>query len=49
MTKAEVIELIKKMIELNQREQAARTYTLANRTWPEWCLRESFEQMKEAK
>ena len=46
MTKDEVITLIQKMIELGQREQAARTYKLANKTWPEWELKQAFEQQK---
>ena len=46
MTRLEVITLIQKMIELNQREQAARTYKLANETWPEWELKAAFEAMK---
>lgn len=46
LTKPEVITLIQKMIILNQREQAARTYKLANETWPEWSLGEAFEQLK---
>lgn len=49
MTKQEVITLIQKMIELNQREQAARTYKLANEAFPEWELRQAFEAMKEGK
>ena len=46
MTKQETITLIQKMISLNQREQAARTYKLANETWPEWELKQAFEAMK---
>ena len=46
MTREQVINMIQKMIELGQREQAARTYKLANETWPEWNLREAFEQLK---
>mgnify|MGYP000509383790 CR=1 FL=1 len=46
MTRLEVITLIQKMISLNQREQAARTYKLANETWPEWQLKQAFEQLK---
>ena len=46
MTRLEVITLIQKMISLNQREQAARTYKLANETWPEWQLKAAFEKMK---
>ena len=46
MTRDEVITLIQKMIELNQREQAARTYKLANETFPQWELKQAFEQMK---
>ena len=46
MSKDEVITLIQKMIELNQREQASRTYKLANETFPQWELRQAFEQMK---
>ena len=49
MTKPEVITLIQKMISLNQREQAARTYQLANETWPEWELKQAFEALKETK
>ena len=47
LTKPEVITLIQKMISLNQREQAARTYKLANEAFPEWELRQAFEQLKE--
>ena len=46
MTKQEVITLIQKMISLGQREQAAATYKLANETWPEWELKQAFEQLK---
>ena len=46
MTRDEVIMLIQKMISLNQREQAARTYRLANETFPEWQLKQAFEQIK---
>ena len=46
MSKDEVITMIQKMISLNQREQAARTYKLANETFPQWELRQAFEQMK---
>lgn len=46
MSKDEVITLIQKMIELNQREQAAATYRLANETWPEWELKQAFEKLK---
>lgn len=46
MTREQVITLIQKMISLNQREQAARTYKLANETFPEWELKQAFEQMK---
>ena len=46
MTRGEVITMIQKMIELGQREQASRTYKLANETWPEWELKQAFEQMK---
>ena len=49
MTRDEVITLIQKMISLNQREQAAATYKLANDTYPEWELKQAFEAMKEAK
>ena len=47
LTKPEVITLIQKMISLNQREQAAATYKLANETYPEWELRQAFEALKE--
>ena len=46
LTKDEVITLIQKMISLGQREQAARTYKMANETFPEGKLREAFEAMK---
>ena len=46
MSKDEVITMIQKMISLNQREQAARTYKLANETFPQWQLKQAFEQMK---
>ena len=46
MTRDEVITMIKKMISLNQREQAAATYRLANETFPEWELKQAFEAMK---
>ena len=46
MTREETIALIQKMIALNQREQAARTYKMANETWPEWELKAAFEQLK---
>lgn len=46
MTRDEVITLIQKMISLNQREQAAATYRLANEAFPEWELKQAFEQMK---
>ena len=45
MTRLEVITMIQKMISLNQREQAARTYKLANETFPQWQLKQAFEQM----
>ena len=47
MTRNEVITLIQKMISLNQREQAAATYRLANETFPQWELKKAFEQIKE--
>ena len=47
MTKPEIITLIQKMISLNQREQASRTYKLANETYPEWELKQAFEALKE--
>ena len=47
LAKDEVITMIQKMIELGQREQAARTYKLANETFPEWALKQAFEQLKE--
>ena len=46
MSKDEVITLIQKMISLNQREQAARTYKLANEAFPQWELKAAFEAMK---
>lgn len=46
MTREQVITLIQKMISLNQREQAARTYKLANEAFPEWELKAAFEQLK---
>lgn len=46
LTRDQVITLINKMRELNQTEQAKATYRLANETFPEWHLREAFEQMK---
>ena len=46
MNREQVITMIQKMIELGQREQAARTYKLANETWPEWNLKQAFEAMK---
>ena len=46
MTRDEVITMIQKMIELNQREQAERTYKMANEAFPEWELRQAFEAMK---
>ena len=46
LTKPEVITLIQKMISLGQREQAAATYKLANETYPEWELKQAFEQLK---
>lgn len=46
MTREQVIELINKMRELNQAEQARATYKLANEAFPEWNLREAFEQSK---
>ena len=46
MTRAETITLIQKMIELNQREQAARTYKMANEAFPHWELKAAFEAMK---
>ena len=46
MNRDEVITMIQKMIELNQREQAARTYKMANEAFPEWELRQAFEAMK---
>jgi hypothetical protein len=46
MTRAETITLIQKMIELNQREQAARTYKMANEAFPEWELKAAFEALK---
>ena len=49
MTRAETITLIQKMIALNQREQAARTYKLANEAFPEWELKAAFEALKGTK
>jgi hypothetical protein len=46
MTRDEVITLIQKMISLNQREQAAATYRLANETFPEWQLESYFLALK---
>ena len=48
MTRDEVITLIQKMIELGQREQASRTYKLANEAFPEWQLKAAFEDLKAA-
>lgn len=48
MTRDEVITLIQKMISLNQREQAARTYKLANEAFPDWQLKAAFEDLKAA-
>lgn len=41
--KQEVIDLIMKMDEYNQIEQARATYKLANDTWPEWDLQHAPE------
>lgn len=49
MTRSETIALIQKMIELNQREQAARTYKMANEAFPEWELKAAFEALKGVK
>ena len=49
MTRDETITLIQKMIELNQREQAARTYKMANDAFPEWELKAAFEALKGSK
>lgn len=46
MTREDVIALIQKMLELDQREQAASTYLMANETYPEWGLKAAFEAMK---
>jgi len=40
LNKHEVIDLINKMRELNQTEQARATYALAHKTYPEWRLDE---------
>lgn len=46
MTRLEVINLINKMRELNQAEQARATYKLANEAFPQWNLKQAFEAMK---
>lgn len=46
MNKQEVIELIQKMISLNQRQQAIATYKMVDKAYPEWNLKEAFEAMK---
>ena len=46
MTREQVITLIQKMISLNQREQAARTYKLANESFPQWELKATFEALR---
>ena len=38
MTRQDVINLLIKMIELNQREQAKESFLLAHNTHPEWQL-----------
>ena len=46
MTREEVITMIQKMIALNQREQAAATYKMANDAFPQWGLKAAFEALK---
>lgn len=38
LTRQQVINLINKMRELNQTEQARSTYALAHKAFPEWQL-----------
>lgn len=49
LTKQEVIDLILKMKNLNNREQAIVTYEREDARHPEWCLREAFEALKAPK
>lgn len=46
MTKPEVITLIQKIRELGDEDHARDVYKLANETWPEWNLKQVFEQLK---
>lgn len=43
MTREDVINLLIKMIEYNQRPQAIASYTLAHSTHPEWELHKAPE------
>ena len=45
-TKEEVMELILKMKQLNQREYAAMVYKRENEAHPEWELRAAFLALK---
>lgn len=47
MTRLEVITMIQKMIELNQREYAKFVYLREIKNHPEWALKQAFEQLKE--
>ena len=40
MTREQVIELINKMRELNQREKALETYAMCHAAYPEWNLQD---------
>jgi len=46
LTKPEVITLIQKIRELGDEDHAREVYKLANEAFPEWNLREAFEQLK---
>lgn len=49
MTRDEVITLIQKMNELNNREYAKFVYLREIENHPEWELKAAFEQLKETK
>ena len=49
MTKQEVITLIQKIRELGDEEHARDVYKLANESFPEWELKQAFEQINRKK
>jgi hypothetical protein len=46
MNKEQVITLIQKIRELGDEQHARDVYKLANEAFPEWELRQAFEQLK---